>query len=104
MTEPAQSSPKRQHVSVVPYALVVPVLVVMAQSAWAVHDSDFRHNALLADVFDPIILGGMAIVAVISYFAIRPFAGRAISRRAAFFACVLGFTVIAKVLLPEIAE
>lgn len=89
--------------SVVPYALFVPVLVVMAQSAWVVQGYDFHHNALLAAVFHPIVLGGMAVIAVISSFVIRPFASRATSRWVAFLACVIGFTVLLEMLLPKVA-
>ena len=103
MTEPAPDAPDRK-VSVVPYALFVPVFVVMAQSAWVVRGWNFRHNALLAQVFHPVVLGGMAIIAVISFFIIRPFAGRATSRWIAFLACAVGFTILVESLLPKLAE
>ena len=87
-----------------PYAIFVPILVVMAQSAWVVRGWNFRHNALLAQVFHPVILGGMAIIAVISFFVIRPFASRTTSRWVAFLACVLGLTILIESLLPKLAE
>ena len=87
-----------------PYAIFVPILVVMAQSAWVVRGWNFRHNALLAQVFHPVVLGGMAIIAVISYFVIRPFASRTTSRWFTFLACVLGFTILIESLLPKLAE
>jgi hypothetical protein len=92
-------------VSAVPYALFVPVLVVMAQSAWVVQGGwSFRHNAWLAGVFRPVSLGCMAVIAVISFFVIRPFASRATSRWVAFLACVLGFTTLIEMLSPKLAE
>ena len=103
MTEPAPDSSNKK-ASVVPYALFVPVLVVMAQSAWVVRGWNFRHNALLAHVFHPVVLGGMAIIALISFFVIRPFAQRATSRWVAFLVCVLGFTILIESLLPKLAE
>jgi hypothetical protein len=103
MTEAARSSGEQGHVSVVPYALFVPVLVVMAQSAWVVQGWDFRYNALLAHVYHPVILGGMAVLGVISFFVIRPFARRTLSRWVAFLACVVGFTILIEMLLPKLA-
>jgi hypothetical protein len=102
MTEAAQSLREQGHVSVLPYALFVPVLVVMAQSAWVVQGWDFRYNALLAHVYHPVILSGMAILAVISFFVIRPFASRVTSRWVAFLACVVGFTMLIEMLLPKL--
>jgi len=91
-------------VSVIPYALFVPVLVVMAQSAWVVQEGwGFRYNALLGHAYHPIILGGMAVLGVISFFVIRPFASRVISRRVAFLACVVSFTILIEMLLPKLA-
>ena|ERR1041385_4175830 len=103
MTEPTPNSPDEK-ASVVPYALFVPVLVVIAQSAWVVRGWNFRHNALLAQPFHPVVLGGMAISALISFFVIRPFAKRAMSRWVAFLSCVLGFTILIESLLPHLAE
>ena len=103
MTDSAPN-PSDRGISVVPYALFVPVLVVMAQSAWVVRGWNFRHNALLAQVFHPVVLSGMAIIAVISFFVIRPFAGRTSGRWVAFLACVLGFTMLIESLLPKLAE
>ena len=97
------SDESRRPVSAVPYAVFVPVLVVFAQSAWVVQGWDFRYNALLAGVFHPIILCGMAIVALISYFMIRPFVGRASSRWVAFLSCVIVFTIVIELLLPKLA-
>jgi hypothetical protein len=88
----------------VPYAILVPALVVLAQSAWVVQGWNFRHNALLARIFDPDVLGGMAIIAVISFFVIRPFAKRTNARRVAFLACIVGFTILAESLSPKLAE
>lgn len=104
MTNPAPQPPEKKKASAVVCAFFVPIVVVMAQSAWVVQGWNFRHNALLANVSDPIVLGGMAIVAVISFFAIRPFARRASSRLGAFLACVLIFTMLIELLLPHIAE
>jgi hypothetical protein len=75
----------------------------MAQSAWVVQEGwGFRYNALLAHAYHPVILGGMAILAVISFFVIRPFASRVSSRWVAFLACVLGFTTLLEMLLPKL--
>jgi len=104
MTEAARSLREQGHVSVVPYALFVPLLVVMTQSAWVVHGGWDFYNALLAHAYDPIMLGGMAVLAVISFFVIRPFARRVLSRWVAFLACVVGFTVLIEMLLPKLAR
>jgi len=76
----------------------------MAQSAWVVQEGWGFYNALLAHGYHPIILGGMAVLGVISFFVIRPFATRVISRWAAFLACVVGFTVLIEMLLPKLAR
>jgi len=41
---------------------------------------------------------------VISFFVIRPFARRVLSRWVAFLACVVGFTVLIEMLLPKLAR
>jgi hypothetical protein len=74
----------------------------MAQSAWVVQEGWGFYNALLGHAYHPIILGGMAVLGVISFFVIRPFATRVISRWAAFLACVVGFTVLIEMLLPKL--
>jgi len=105
MTDPIPTLPNKKIISAVPYAVCVPVLVVMAQSAWGVVSGrGFRNHALLSDPFHPVVLGGMAIIAVISYFAIRPFTGRVESRWTVFLACILGFTILVGSLLPNLAE
>jgi hypothetical protein len=104
MSESEPTSPEPRTPSVVPFALFVPVLVVMAQSAWVVTEGwSFTYNATLSMVFHPIILGGMTFIAVLSFFAIRSFAKRTTTRWAAFLACVIGFTAIAEILLPKLA-
>lgn len=104
MIESASESEDRK-VSVVPYAVLVPLLVVMAQSAWVVQKGwSFRHNALLAGVLHPVVLGGMVVIGLVSFFVIRPFARRAGSRWVAFIGCVLGFTVVIESLMPKLAE
>ena len=103
MTKPAPNAPDKR-ISAVPYAVCVPILVVMAQSAWVVRGWNFSHNALLAMVFHPIVLGGMAIIAVVSFFVIRPFARHPASRWVAFLMCVLGFTILVELFLPKLAE
>ena len=104
MTNPAGDSPGEEPVSAVPYAVLVPVLVVMAQSAWVAARGWGLRNTLLAAAFHPIVLSGMVVVVVISFFVIRPFAGRATGRWVALLACVLGFTALVEPLLPKISE
>ena len=94
---------ERPSPSAVPYALVVPVLVVMAHDVWVVHGYSFRYNALLASS-DPLLLVGLAIMVVISYFIIRPAVDRPINRWIAVFTCAAGFTLMAYLLLPKLAE
>jgi hypothetical protein len=103
MTEPDPGTPDKK-VSVIPYALVVPLLVVLAQSAWVVQGWNFRHNALLAQSDEPVVLAGMVIIALISFFVIRPFADRTTSRWTAFLGCILGFTILVESFLPKLAE
>ena len=100
----AHVSTKRDPLSAIPYAVLVPILVVIAQSAWVVQGWNFRHNALLAGLFHPVILGGMAVIAVISFFIIRPFVDRALSRWIAFLSCVAIFTITIELCLPKLAE
>jgi len=104
MSEPSDT--KHNSAAAIPYAILVPVLVVMAQSAWVqVTGGDFRLNGLLPEMFHPICLIGMIVVAVISFFVIRPFVMRAIQRWIAFFLCVVGFTALIEFLLfPGLAE
>lgn len=105
MTDTTPNAPEEKpSLSAVPYALLVPVLVVMAQSAWVVQGYDFRHNALLAQLPDPFVLGGMAVIAVISFFVIRPFMMRATDRWTAFLSCVVGFTVLVYVFCGKLVE
>jgi hypothetical protein len=102
-----QAGPLAGHysMSVVPYAILVPVLVVMAQSALVIFCGEsFRSNALLAHMSHPVVLGGMTIMAIISFFVIRPFVNRATSRWVAFLSCVVGFTILVESLLPNLAE
>jgi len=88
-----------------PYAVFVPVLVVMAHSAWMVHrGSRFRYTLLAGMLDEPIILLGMVVIGYISFFAIRPFVADAISRWIAFLLCIAGFTAVLRLLLPELAE
>ena len=90
--EPASPDKKQSSVSAIPYALFVPVLVVMAHDAESsLAGWSFRNNALIAGPFPPEILTIMCIIALVSYFAIRPFANRAASRWAAFLSCVVFF-------------
>lgn len=100
---PASPDRSRSSVSVVPYALFVPVLAVMAQSAWIAQGWSLR-NTLLWHVFHPVILLSMTVVAFISYFVLRPFAGRQTARRVVFVVCVAVFAAVALFLTPGIAE
>jgi hypothetical protein len=102
VTTPIPLVQKSISVSTLPYALFVPILVIMAQSAWAVRYWDFRHHALLAGVDNPVVLCGMVVVAVISFFVIRPFVRRPASRWIAFLSCVVGFTMVIEPLMPKI--
>ena len=96
-------SSKHGSVSAVPYAIFVPVLAVMAQSAWIAQGWSFR-NTLLAHVFHPVILLSMIVVAFISYFVLRPFAAYQVARRVVFVICVAVFTAVSLFLTPGIAE
>lgn len=94
-----------KNVSTLHSAILVPVLVVMAQSAWAlVRGWSFRYNTLLSRLDEPIVVAGMVGIAVASFFIIRPFANRTGIRLIAFLACVVGFTTLLEVLLPKFAE
>jgi len=110
MTDATSTPPSKPSscMSVVPYALFVPVLVMMAASAWDVRQGTSLPRTLLAEVladpFHPVIVCVIAVIAVISFFVIRPFASRATNRWVAFLACVLGFTILIESLLPKLAE
>lgn len=85
------------------YAIVVPILVVMSESAWTVQSWHFR-NTLLNNVFSFSGLVLITVVALISFFVIRPFAIGRTARTVAFLVCVLGFTVLLVLFLPKLAE
>lgn len=91
-------------VSAWPYALFVPVLVVMAHDAEASFSGYSFRNALVAQPFHLGILIIMGVIALLSYFAIRPFTGRATSRWFVFLACVVFFSALAISFLPKLAE
>jgi hypothetical protein len=102
---PASPDRKPGLASAAPYALLVPVLVVMAHSVWMVESGSRFRWTLLAGVFDePAILCCVAVIGFISLFVIRPFAGHATSRWIAFLLCVIGFTMVLRLFLPELAE
>lgn len=99
------SEGKPRCVSAWPYALLVPVLVVL------IHDADtslggwsWRNNALLARPLPPVLLGSLALIAVVSFFVIRPCTARVIDRWAAFLGCVAFFSLAAIKLLGKLAE
>ena len=84
-------------------AIPVPVLVVMIPAVYALTGNGFR-NAFLSGIFHPVILLLMAVVALISFFALRPFARQKTARRVVFFPCVAVFTEVALILTPAIVE
>ena len=102
----APMSTKAQHEnrpSVTLDAIFVPVVVVMLQAVYAATGNGFR-NAFLSAVFHPVILLSMAVVAFVSYFALRPFARQKTLRRVVFILCVAVFTIVAFFLTPGIVE
>ena len=104
-TTQSSTNGKRCSVSAWPYALLVPVLVVLAHDADASLEGwSWRNNALLARPFPPVILGSLGLIAVVSFFVIRPFTSRVINRWVAFTACIAFFSLVAIVLLPKLAE
>lgn len=103
MTQPEPDPPEKRPISALPYAICVPILVVMAQSAWVVQGWNFRHNALLAQVSHPVVIGGMLVIAAISFVVLRPFV-RTTNRWPVFLACVVSFTFLIVKFLPKLAE
>ena|ERR1041385_3750010 len=102
---PGSPADSRPTVSALPYALLVPVLVVLIHDAHASMTGwSFRHNALVAQPMHPVILAGLGIIALISYFVIRPFRYRRMSRWVAFMVCVAAFSITVIALLPKLAE
>jgi len=92
-------------VSAIPYAVAAPLLVVMAQSAWVVITGwNFRHNAMFAHISQPMTLAGLATIAVVSFYVIRPFVNEVTSRWVALAGCVLGFTMLIEVFIPHLSE
>ena len=107
MNNSASNSEAESHptVSAFPYALLVPLLVVLVHDAYASMTGwSFRHNTIVAQPIHPVLLAGFGVIAVISYFVIRPFANRAASRWVAFLSCVAVFSYLAILLLPKLAE
>ena len=84
-------------------AILIPVLVVIVQALYAATGNGFR-NAFLSAIFHPIILLSMAVVALVSFFALRPFARQKTARRLVFVLCVAVFTAVALFLTPGIVE
>jgi len=104
-TAPTDST-KAEHgsrASVTLDAILVPVLVVIIQAVYAATGNGFR-NAFLSGIFHPVILLSMAGVALISFFALCPFARQKTARRVVFFLCVAVFTGVALFLTPAIVE
>ena len=107
MTEPTATPPERQPSSwsVLPYALFVPVLVVFTASALDVQEGSSLSNTLLFELLrEPVLLVGVPVISLISFFLIRPLAGNKVGRWVAFLGCVLGFTMLVRMLLPRLME
>jgi hypothetical protein len=99
----SDTAPVARRTSVTLDAVLVPVLVVMIQAVYAATGNGFR-NAFLSGIFHPIILFSMTVVALISFFALRPFAHHKMARRVVFVLCVAVFTIVALFLTPGIVE
>lgn len=92
-------------IGALPYALLVPVLVVLVHDAEAsLAGWDWRHNALLAGSFPPAFVVSSLIIGLISFFVIRPNVAQGIDRWVAFIGCVVFFSIAAIVFLPKLAE
>lgn len=92
--------------SALPYALLVPVLAVLVHDAEASMGGwNWRHNVLMAGGFPSLLLLGYVVVmALLSFFVIRPFRERAGSRWVAFIACVAFFSAVLVGIIPKLAE
>jgi hypothetical protein len=102
-SEPDKMKPRSA--TAVLYAVLVPVLVVIFQSAYVVTTGwGFRYNALLGELDHPAALGGMFVVALVSFAAIRPFARKPDAMWIAFLLCLTAFSMAAITLSPGVAE
>src|SRR5688572_11173908 len=93
----------RRTIAAIPYALAVPVLVVMAQSALTAQGWPLKYT-LLSNVFHPVIVLMLLGVALASLFVLKHFVDHAASRWAALILCVIGLTAIARLLTPALTH
>ena len=96
-------SPK---VSGVPYALLVPVFLVLVHDARLVLDGGSARDSLLLILLrevPPLILVALVAMAAFSLPVIQPFAERKILRWFAVAFCVLVFSLLIS-LLPKLVE
>ena len=104
--KPSSTGARPAPASAWPYALLVPVLAVLVHDAEAsLAGWNWRGNALLAGGFPSLLLlGHMAVMALLSFVVIRPFRDRAGSRRGAFIACIAFFSLVLIGIIPKLAE
>lgn len=103
---PARPDSNRSLPSAVPYAVLSPILAVMAHSAWMVQRGAFPSSlGLLVGIFiDPLVLFGMVAVVMLAFTFIRPLVVKALSRWLALLSCVAVLTLALKLLIPELTR
>lgn len=80
-------------------AAFVPVLVFMAQAAYAATSAGFR-NAFLHS--GPIVVFASPVIALIVFSVLLPVAHKRTPRRTRFWLCVFFFTIVAVLLTPHL--
>ncbi len=100
---PTSPDSKRRSPSAVPYAVLVPVLALLAHSAWMVQRGARMSIGALVFVFvDPLALFGMIAIVLVAFSVISPFVSHAASRWVVFLLCIVGLTLALKLLFPEL--
>ncbi len=93
----------RRPVATFPYALWVPILVVLMQSAISAHSGN-GYGMLLWGTYSNGYLAFLAVLFAISYGVIRPFVNDWRTRWCAFLCCIFGFTAFILLSIPSVAE
>lgn len=89
----------RRTIKAIPYALVVPVLVLMLSSAVTANGSYLKYT-LLWNLFHPVVLLGALIVSILALMLLKHFVDGTATRWTALVLCVIGFTLLKEIFLP----
>jgi hypothetical protein len=83
-------------------ALITPTIASLAHGAYLAQTGWPPTSSTSLNPGWPGIFVGL-VIATISFFVIRPFAGRPFARRVAFVSCIVGFSTAMICLVPRLA-